>query len=246
MSTTTTRMAIPHPDSADNPGLVTDLAALANQIDATAAMYAQGTFAARPAVGKVGRIYYATDTLQHFWDTGAAWVALGTVTPAGVIEMWAGSSSAPNGYLLCDGSAVSRTTYATLFAAIGTAYGSGDGSTTFNVPDYRGRSPVGVGTHADVNARNLNDGLAVGSRRPKHKHTVALNDPTHSHAYDYGGNVNLPGGALLEKNMDGTRAAGTAAIDPAATGITVTVGPQTGSEPTDTPAFNTCYFIIKT
>lgn len=44
---------------------------------------------------------------------------------------------------MCDGSAVSRTTYATLFTAIGTAYGTGDGSTTFNIPDLRGRIAVG-------------------------------------------------------------------------------------------------------
>jgi microcystin-dependent protein len=63
--------------------------------------------------------------------------------PAGTIILFAGSSP-PAGYLACDGSAVSRTTYANLFAAIGTAWGAGDGSTTFNVPDLRGRSAVGV------------------------------------------------------------------------------------------------------
>jgi microcystin-dependent protein len=52
--------------------------------------------------------------------------------------------SAASGWLLCNGSAVSRTTYASLFDAIGTAYGAGDGSTTFNLPDLRGRVPVGV------------------------------------------------------------------------------------------------------
>jgi microcystin-dependent protein len=58
-------------------------------------------------------------------------------------------STAPTGWLLCDGSAVSRTTYATLFGAIGTTYGVGDGSTTFNVPDLRERFPLGAGaTHA--------------------------------------------------------------------------------------------------
>lgn len=53
-------------------------------------------------------------------------------------------ATAPTGWLLCDGAAVSRTTYAHLFSAIGTAYGAGNGSTTFNVPDLRGRVPVGV------------------------------------------------------------------------------------------------------
>lgn len=53
-------------------------------------------------------------------------------------------STAPTGWLICDGSAVSRATYDDLFAAIGTTFGTGDGSTTFNLPDLRGRVPVGV------------------------------------------------------------------------------------------------------
>jgi microcystin-dependent protein len=62
------------------------------------------------------------------------------------------ASSAPSGWLLCDGTAVSRTTYSALFTAISTAYGVGDGSTTFNVPDFRGRSVIGAGapTFADA------------------------------------------------------------------------------------------------
>lgn len=67
---------------------------------------------------------------------------------AGLIYPYAGST-APTGYLMCDGAAVSRTTYADLFEAIGTTYGAGDGSTTFNVPDLRGRVPLGSSsTHA--------------------------------------------------------------------------------------------------
>ena len=65
-----------------------------------------------------------------------------TINLTGFIQMFAGST-APTGWLLCDGSAVSRTTYADLYAVIGTTYGSGNGSTTFNLPDLRGR--VGVG-----------------------------------------------------------------------------------------------------
>lgn len=67
---------------------------------------------------------------------------LGTIStqaaPAGVVQAFAGAS-APTGWLLCNGAAISRTTYAALFAAIASAHGSGDGSTTFNLPDYRGR-----------------------------------------------------------------------------------------------------------
>lgn len=58
--------------------------------------------------------------------------------PAGTVLTFAGAN-APAGYLLCNGSTVSRSTYAALFAAIGTAHGSGDGATTFHLPDYRGR-----------------------------------------------------------------------------------------------------------
>lgn len=102
----------------------------------------------------------------------------------------------PAGWLLCDGSAVSRTTYAALFAVIGSTYGAGDGSTTFNLPDTRGRVVVGQGTHADVATLGASDGVAVASRRPKHAHTNGLSaghnltlpdhwhnvyDPSHSH-----------------------------------------------------------------
>lgn len=66
-------------------------------------------------------------------------------TPVGTIIAYA-ANTAPTGFLLCDGSAVSRTTYAALFAVIGTTWGSGDGSTTFNLPDGRAVAAVGAGT----------------------------------------------------------------------------------------------------
>ena len=62
--------------------------------------------------------------------------------PAGLVLPFAGAT-APDGFLLCYGQAVSRSTYADLFAAIGTTYGAGDGSTTFNLPDLRGRVAAG-------------------------------------------------------------------------------------------------------
>jgi microcystin-dependent protein len=67
---------------------------------------------------------------------------IAAVIPPGSVWDFCGSSL-PSGWLFCDGSAVSRTTYAALFTAIGTSYGSGNGSTTFNVPDSRGRVTVG-------------------------------------------------------------------------------------------------------
>lgn len=86
--------------------------------------------------------------------------------PASVL-MYAGSA-APTGYLLCDGTAVSRTTYAALFSIIGITHGSGDGSTTFNIPDYRGRFIRGVdgaaGRDPDNASRTaMNTGGNVGN-----------------------------------------------------------------------------------
>jgi microcystin-dependent protein len=78
--------------------------------------------------------------------------------------------TADDGWLVCDGALVSRATYAPLFAKIGTAYGAGDGSTNFALPDLRGRVPVGLGTHASVDALGDNDGTAVANRTPQHWH----------------------------------------------------------------------------
>jgi len=70
--------------------------------------------------------------------------------PSGVVLPFAGST-APEGWLLCNGSAISRTTYSALFTAISTTYGTGDGSTTFTLPDFRGVYPRGAGTNGTAN-----------------------------------------------------------------------------------------------
>lgn len=101
-----------------------------------------------------------------------------SILPAGIILPF-GGAAAPNGSKLCDGAAYNTTTEARLFAAIGYRYGGAGAS--FSVPDYRGRSPVGVGTHADVNALGKSDGLPASSRTPRHSHTVSVSDPTHNH-----------------------------------------------------------------
>ena len=82
------------------------------------------------------------------------------IMPAGSMLMYAGSS-APSGYLICDGSAVSRTTYASLFAILSTTWGTGDGSTTFNLPDMRGAAPAGVGTSTGYTS---NETVALGTK----------------------------------------------------------------------------------
>ena len=88
----------------------------------------------------------------------------------GVIQIWPGNTP-PAGWLLCNGQAVSRTTYANLFSVLGTAYGQGNGSTTFNVPDLTGRVPVGS---------NSTYPLASKGGEAAHALTSAENGP-HTH-----------------------------------------------------------------
>jgi microcystin-dependent protein len=100
-------------------------------------------------------------------SNGADWTtAAPNYVPTGGMMMW-GTASAPFGYLLCNGAAVSRSTYSALFAVLGTAYGSGDGSTTFNVPDFRDRFPVGAGTTYSANST----GGSANAITVSHTHT---------------------------------------------------------------------------
>lgn len=98
---------------------------------------------------------------------------------AGMIYMFAGSS-APEGFLICDGTAVSRTTYSALFDAIGTTYGTGDGSTTFNLPDLSGRVALGKSsTHVLASTGGEETHVLTTSEIPSHLHNI----PQHTHAH---------------------------------------------------------------
>ena len=109
--------------------------------------------------------------------------AVNTNTPVGSISLFAGTT-APTGWLICDGSAVSRTTYADLFNVIGTTYGTGDGSTTFNIPNLKGRVPVGLDT-SDTSFDT------IGETGGEKTHTLTVNEmPTHAHTYYIYGDVN--------------------------------------------------------
>jgi microcystin-dependent protein len=117
---------------------------------------------------------------------GSSWTLVNSVI--GEMKMY-GGSTAPAGWLLCDGSAVSRTTYANLFAVIGTTFGAGDGSTTFNLPDLRGRSPLGAGQGSGLTSR------ALGQKIGAETHALSINEmPTHNHGGSTTGGANLTHG----------------------------------------------------
>lgn len=147
-----------------------------------------------------GLLVYQTDgSAGYYFYDGASWVQLnaGTSesTPAGIIQQF-GGTSAPTGYLICDGSAVSRTTYSSLFAAIGTTYGPGNGSTTFNLPDLRGRVAVGKSTDAEFDAMGETGGAKTNtlttSQLPAHTHDVDPASITTTSTGDHTHTVNPP------------------------------------------------------
>ena len=106
--------------------------------------------------------------------------------PAGILAPFAGST-APDGWLLCDGSAVSRTTYSSLFAVIAATYGAGDGSTTFTLPDLRGRMALGLdnmgGTSRDIVTAATADTLGAETGEEMHQLTVD-ELASHSHIHE--------------------------------------------------------------
>ena len=121
-----------------------------------------------------------------------------TLVPTGAIMPFA-MNTAPSGWLAANGSAVSRTTYAALFAAIGTTYGAGDGSTTFTLPDLRGYFVRGSGTNSDgVAAGTFGAKQADGVISHTHSGTTGNDSPDHSHTYQAWVGQNIaatPGGA---------------------------------------------------
>lgn len=103
--------------------------------------------------------------------------------PTGAVIPFAGST-APDGWLLCYGQAVSRSTYSALFALIGTTYGAGNGTTTFNVPDMRGRVPVALDNLGGSAASRVAAANALNVSGGEAAHTLtAAEIPAHNHTY---------------------------------------------------------------
>lgn len=133
--------------------------------------------------------------------------------PAGVVMPFAGAT-APGGWLLCEGQAVSRATYKRLFQAIGTAFGVGDGSTTFNIPDLRGRVAIGLDNMAEAggsegaanrvtaSAADTRGGAGGSQDAVVVEHTHSYNDQTETG----GQQVDIGGGGPTALAIPGTTA----------------------------------------
>jgi microcystin-dependent protein len=145
-------------------------------------------------------------------NNGAAWAQAPTAAdipdplasnqPGDLIVSAAGTRA---GCLLCQGQAVSRTTYAALFAAIATTYGVGDGSSTFNIPDFRGRTIVGAGTAAGAAGATAH---GLGQVAGEETHQLSVTEmPVHNHG-TLGGNFVTDSGTLSTAVSTGTVVAG--------------------------------------
>lgn len=209
--------------------------------------------------------YLTTNGTDTSWGT----VSSGTTLPSGSMQMFAGAitqsasagvvtTTSPSGWLLANGDIISRTTYSALFTAIGTTFGAGDGSTTFALPDMRGRVPsaVGTGTYSGATARTL--GGTIGTET----HTVSSSNiqsfstgnmsanASHTHSatkpiYIYDPGVSS-GGLTASTYVRGNDSAGISPVTATSTEHTHTVGT---ASPTGISNFQPSIglnFIIKT
>lgn len=154
-----------------------------------------------------------TDTAEeYFRDTNNNWKKIlcepsGDTLPIGAITQFSGDT-APTNWLFCNGQAISRTEYSELFAIIGTHYGEGDGSTTFNLPDFIGRVPVGL----DAEDTDFD---ALGDFGGEKTHTLTVNEiPSHNHTFNFKSSGTQP----LEGNHGAYLLAGTSDTAIASTG----------------------------
>lgn len=173
------------------------------------------------------------------------------LNPIGAIVLWGGSLLPSDKWLVCNGQAVSRTTYATLFARYGTAFGSGDGSTTFNLPNLQGKFARGVEASVGLGLTGGADTVTLNSDQiplTPHYHGIG-EDPggdeiriisrswTKTGSYDYvqhsGDNPNITG-TLTDTGNFGT-------TNPISTADTATASASIDNR----PAFLSLYYIIK-
>jgi microcystin-dependent protein len=114
-------------------------------------------------------------------------------TPTGAIIMWPGATTIPSGFLVCDGTEISRTTYSALFGVLGVTYGSGNGVSTFELPDYMDRMPIGAGSQYAVS----DTGGSADAPIVSHTHGLSISATTSGqsapHAHGFSGSVDSAG-----------------------------------------------------
>jgi len=183
--------ALTNPTSTDTLASPDHAAQHANANDAIEAIEAAIGTTAAPVLAKLASPTFTGTPAAPTASIGTNTTQLATtafvavqLSPIGMITAYAGST-APTNWQLCYGQAISRTTYASLFAVISTTYGVGDGSTTFNLPDLRGRTVAGLDNMGGTDAGRLSTANTLGTTTGAE--TVTLTSaqsgvPAHSHA----------------------------------------------------------------
>jgi microcystin-dependent protein len=157
-----------------------------------------------------GVLIQGTPYVASYNNSDGAWYLQGGFAnpygiPLGGMMPYIGASAPNSAFVLPFGQAISRTTYATLFALTGSTFGAGDGSTTFNVPDLRGRSVFGLdnmGGSTASRVTNGNSGIvgttlgAAGGDERLHQHNHAITDPGHFHTGAFAPGVAVGGGGV--------------------------------------------------
>lgn len=204
-----------------------------------------------PQSGQVAIPWY--QFFISLWNrTGGA--AGGSQVQPGLMGFW-GSATPPDGWYICNGTAISRANNQDLFGVIGTTFGAGDGVSTFNLPNFTNRVPIGAGGAYALGGTGGATSVTLSvSQMPAHSHGVT--DPGHTHIQDphahgqqlasnnTAGTAGTQGGTAVNNLIVGTTAGATPTNQSAFTGLTInTTG---GADPVDTlPPYLGMYVIIK-
>lgn len=177
-----------------------------------------GTTAQRPTPA-TGDIRFNTTLTQFEGYNGTGWGEIANGVPAGSVFTFA-TSTVPSGYLECNGAAVSRSTYASLFSSISTTWGTGDGSSTFNLPDLRGQFVRGWDNSAGVDSGRS---FASSQSDQNKQHTHSVTDPGHVHTTTFDNKKYFPGGGSTSVSYGGAGGypADTFTMSSATTGISL-------------------------